>query len=478
MNMMFAPPPYPVDAMYALVRDAAREVINHTQAPPALVGCSMLASMAVASQANVDVQLPTGLIRPTCLYMLVLGDSSIGKTTVDAMVGAPLRAHDQKRAEDCRQALARYEADMRIWRTADRSLDAKLKEAQKNHANPNQHHGELMSVALSEPRKPAPQYLLHQSITESALFEALDGDGKSIAIMSDEGELVLRGGAMDKMGMLNKAWDGESTMPRARKYLHLRPTNPRVTVSIMVQEEVFDQFWKKRGDVADGSGHLARYLVAWPTSNVGFRRMMTEDHIWAHLPAFHQRISELLDEADARQSSGRSRILLEFSAEAKELWLNVHNELEPQLLPGGEFFSIRKSAAKMLEITGRVAAIFHHFDRLEGKISQETLQRALDVVQWHLCEFRRVFGERHEVPLLEQDKQRVGEFLHRRYWCQGRATAPWNEVRKYNPVRDQARFERSVWELQNEGAIRIEYHARGKRLLHLNPAAFAHDHIV
>ena len=43
-------------------------------------------------------------------------------------------------------------------------------------------------------------------------MEALEGDGNCVAIPSDEGGIVLRGGATTKLGALNKAWDNPSVM--------------------------------------------------------------------------------------------------------------------------------------------------------------------------------------------------------------------------------------------------------------------------
>ncbi|MFC6189896.1 YfjI family protein [Pseudoxanthomonas mexicana] len=473
MSMMFTPPPYPVNAMYSPVRDAIWEVQAQVQAPDAIVAGSFLTAMAVGCQGNADVLLPTGLVRPASLWLAMFGQSGERKTTVDGLVCAPIHEHDKKYAAANAEALAQYGAKLRIWQAVDTALRGKLAKAVQDEADLEQYNDELIAHARREPSKPVPRRIIHQNITERPLVEALHGDGKCVAILSDEGELVLKGGALTKPCILNKGWDGTGTLPLARADGQFVATNPRVTVSFMVQEEVFEQFMDKRGRITRGSGHLARYLVAWPASTVGFRRMTLGDHVWVHLPAFHRRVSELLEQADQRAADGQSRTLLEFSAEAKELWVNVQNGIETQLRPGGQFASIKDFAGKSLEIAGRLAAILHHFNGLEGLISQETLQRALDVVEWHLLEFQRLFGERDEVPQIQRDLRKIGMYLHRRYWSQRLSKAAWNEVRKHNPIRDQDRFEATMWELHREGSIQITYEGKGKRFILLNPAVFS-----
>lgn len=477
MSMMTIPSIYPVDAMYAPVCDAIREVQNQVQAPDALVAGSFLAAMSIACQGNVDVLLPTGLARPSSLYLAMFGQSGERKTTVDSLVSASIYEHDKQYAAANADAVTHYEATLRMWQAVDAALQRKLAKALQKSADLEQYRDELMAHARLRPRKPAPKRIIHQNITERPFLEALQGDGKSIAILSDEGEIVLKGGTMAKTGVLNKSWDGAASLTLDRVDGHVQVANPRVTVSFMVQEDVFEEFWNKRGRIARGSGQMARYLVAWPASTVGFRRMTLEDHTWVHLPSFHERVTELLVRADQRQAHGEARLLLEFSSEAKELWVDSQNWIEIRMRPGECFFGIKDFAAKMLEIAGRVAAVFHYFNGLEGSISRETLQRALHVVWWHLDEFNRLFGDANCIPQLQRDVQSLGQHLFDHYWSQGYRKASWNRVRTHNgSVRDQERFEAAMWELQRLGAVWFGQEGnggrKGKRYIYLNPDYF------
>lgn len=476
MNTLL-PPHYPVDAMYALVRDTIREVRDQVQAPDALIAGSVLTAMSVACQSNMDVLLPTDVIRPPSLFLAMFGQSGERKTTVDSLICTPIYEHDKAYASANADASAHYEATLRMWQAEDAALQRKLGKAVQEGEDLEHYRDDLVAHAHLEPRKPAPMHIVHQNITERPLMEALQGDGKSIAILCDEGEIVLRGGAMSKMGLLNKVWDGASSLSLERTDANLQVTNPRMTVSFMIQEEVFQEFWNKRGNTARGSGHMARYLVAFPTSTVGFRRMTLQDHTWIHLPAFHERLTELLVMADQRRAQGDSRTLLEFSFEARELWVQSQNQVEYFMRPGECYYGIKDFASKFMEIAGRVAAVFHYFNGLQGQISRETLQRALEVVGWHLDEFNRLFGEANCMPQLHRDVQYLGYYLLNQYWRQGQDKASWNMVRTRNgSVRDQQRFEAAMHELRLHNSVFIGYESsgrgKGKRYIYLNPQQF------
>lgn len=475
MNMMPSPANYPIEAFHAAVRDAIWEVLDQVQAPDALVAVSALTGMAIACQANVDVMLPSGLRRPCSMYTALIGQSGERKTTVDDLISAPIYAYDQKHAASDADMQAHYRASLRLWQATNNALQRKIDKSAQGTVNVKQYHDEVMEQERREPNKPVLKQIIYQSITERPLLEALHGHGKSIAILSDEGEIVLKSGAMKKMGILNKAWDGKP-LSLDLVDVRVRVVDPRISISFMVQEEVIEEFLGKRSRIARGSGHLARYLIAWPASTVGFRKMTLGDHAWIHLPEFHKRITELLDEADLRQANNQPRTLLEFCTEAKELWAESYDWIEKGQRPGGRFYSIKDFASKALELAGRVAAILHYFNRLESEIGRETLQRALTIVGWHLDEFNRLFGDTNCTPQIEQDVQYLGNYLLTRHWLRGEGQAYWNEVRTHCKLRDQLRFEAALRRLELQGVVEVvmDYtgSGKGKRVIILNPFHF------
>lgn len=479
MNNYTLPRAYPILALYSAIRDAILEVQRNLQAPDALIAGSFLTAMSIACQGDADVVLPTGQVRPLSLDVLVIADSGERKTATDSIVCAPIYAHDEEMAEKHNTALLTYKADRRLWEAQDAAIQRKIAKALNRGEDIEHLRDELIKHGEHELSKPVRARIVHQNITERPLMEAMQGNGKSIAILSDEGELVLKGGAMSKLGTLNKAWDGAKTLTLDRADDSIEVFNPRLTISMMVQEKVFKAFMDKRGEIARASGHLARYLVAWPASTQGFRFMSLKDPVWEHLPRFHDRVAKLLKAAHKRQTSGdHSRKKLSFSPEAKELWVRTQNDIEPRLHQSGDLASVRDFASKSMEITGRVAAILHHFSGQEGDlISMETLERALDVVGWHFDEFIALFGDKNDEPELVKDVRTLGRYLWNRYWQAGFGLAVRNEVRRCGPIRHQGRFEAALHELCMDGSIQVKhedaFRGKGKLWIHLNPTVFS-----
>lgn len=480
MNARIPSQAYPTHALHSSIRDAIWEAQRNLQAPDALIAGSFLTAMSIASQGDIDVKLPTGQVRPVSLDILTIADSGERKSATDSIVCDPIYSHEKTLAMDHALALQAYKADRSLWNAKEASLQRRIAKAVDAGSKDDIDNlrSELIAHGSCEPAIPTRNRIVYQNITERPLMEGMKGDGKSIAILSDEGEIVLKGGAMNKLGTLNKAWDGARTLTLDRADDSIIVTNPRLTISMMVQEKVFGEFMKKRGDLARGSGHLARYLVAWPASTQGFRFMSLDEPVWEHLSVFHQRVSALLAANQARRATGDfGRKELSFTPEAKELWVQTQNGIEPRLRPDGDLVSIRDFASKSMEIAGRVAAILHHFTEQEGEhITMETLDRALKIVGWHFDQFIAIFGDRADEPEYARDARMIVQYLWRRYWRQGLWAAMRTDVRRCGPVRSQPRFEAALMHLQMQGAVQIlrqdPAQGRGRLWIHLNATTF------
>lgn len=464
--------PYPVNALYASIRDAFWEVKWHVQAPDALIGGSFLTAISIACQSLVDVQLPSGQTRPTSLNIETIADSGERKSATDGLVCAPIYAHDQRAQEDYEMAMMNYHADMELWDAINSRLKRKASKAGDVDDNLEPHREAIRNHARAKPVKPRHHRVIFENTTERPLIEALQGEGMSIALVSDEADIVLRSGAMRATGMLNKLWSGASSLPTDRMD-NVRPiTNPRLTVSLMVQEDIFKDYIRKRGPRTRGSGHFARYLISWPDSTMGYRFATLNEPGWTHLRVFHNRIDELLVAAQERlKTPGSQRTVLTLSQEAKELWVQAQNHMEPNLQVGAPLHCIRDFACKSMEIACRLAALLHYFTQIEGTvISMETLQRALQVVEWYFRSFHAIFGNHHDDPEDVRDARAIWSYLYRRFWLRGEDKASRHQAKKSGPVRKE-RFENGLARLVMDGQVRTYFH--GKEWIQLNPQAFA-----
>lgn len=469
---------YPTHALYSAVANALIEMRTNVKAPDALIAGALLTGMSICAQEDINILLPTGQISPGMLFFATMADSGERKTATDKLILAPIYMRDSEDASEHQKALTAYQAELRYWQIVDKSLQSKITKALDKGKDTSLLRRELAAHAATKPRKPVRKRRVYQSVTERPLMEALEGKGKCVVILSDEGSIVLNGGATTKLGTLNKAWDGPELLTFDRADGNIEARDPRVTVSFMVQEKLFKEFLDKRGEVVRQSGFLARFLVSWPASTQGFRFMSLWDPVWEHLPKFHGRMNELLDATAARRAAGDTgRNLLSFSLDAKNLWVTMQNNVESKLHDGGELASVRDFASKSMELVGRLAGIMHYFEGIAGDvISLETLQRAQEIVNYYFDEYIDMFGKRNEPSPDQKDMEALGNYLHSRYWQNGLSSAPRNLVRKNGPIRDQGRFEIALQRLIEAGAIAIRHEKpflrKGRLWIDLNPAVF------
>lgn len=86
------------------------------------------------------------------------------------------------------------------------------------------------------------------------------------------------------------------------------------------------------------------------------------------------------------------RRIVKFSDDAIDLWLNISNDIEFKMAPGGIYENARDHASKQPEIIARVAANIHYFDHpFDSKISVESLKTAIDLVSYYSFQFLNNF---------------------------------------------------------------------------------------
>lgn len=451
------PDNFPTNALYPLIRDAVLETQDNLQAPLALIASSFGTVMSAACQGLVVVETPTGQERPASLFYATIADSGERKTACDNLVGDPLLEYDARLASTSESDIHAYQAELSYWKAKDKILQRKLQKAIEANAGDEvtSIRAQLIAHNAEKPQKIKHAQLVHQSITERPLMEALRGDGKSVVIMSSEGEIILKGGVTNKFGVINEAWGCPKILSFQRADVNCVARHPNMTLSFMVQEEVFKDFMDKRGRLARGSGFLARFLVAWPSSTMGFRYMTLDEPVWEKLKLFHARVCELLE---LRFQARSTPVRLTFTQEAKELWVDHQNRVEAAVRKDGQLFGVRDFAAKALDNASRLAAILHFFSGQAGtEISHETLDRALIIGNWHINEALRMFSG-DDIPEDEDDAHKLTDFMHRKYYSRGRSTVRRNILRKEGPIRHQGRFEAALDYLQDTGVIRVRYH--------------------
>ena len=453
-----APSPYPLNQFLVVARDAGTEIARNVQAPDALIGMSLINAISMACQGLIDVRLPTGMVRPVSQNLLIIAESGERKSTVSSLLFAPFREADTEAVATHKEKKEAYRVELDAWEAKNKGLRSAIARAISRGHDSDELEARLLEHGRRKPIEPRLRYFMRQEITGKAITEALVGDGESIAISTDEGHVLFRSEAMSHLGLLNRLWDSPGVLMRDRADENLMAMNPRVSVSIMTQHEPLKAFLDRKGSVAKGSGHWARYLVGWPQSNMGFRQVSGEEPTWEYLPVFQKRIRTLLDRYRTMIESGSvERELIEFSLDAKSRWVELARETE-RLLRQGEYLSdINDFAAKVMEILARLAAAMHYFAEEAGPISVDTLNRAFEIVKWHEREYKYLFSPETAAPQDLVDARAVAHYLKTRVWggLYSDTWVPRNQVLRNGPIRNRDRVHAALSLLQTRGAICI-----------------------
>lgn len=426
MNMFRpAPPvmlgsvPYPRGRFPHRLCQLSEEIQRNFQLPDGLGDMAMLGGMAAACQGLVDVKLPNGQVRPTSLFLLSVALSGDRKSAVDNLVLEPLYEHDHQAALDFNGRLEEYQIELDEWTDDLKEIRNRKYKAIANGDPGDAVKRELVAHRRAKPAPPKQQRFMAQDITPRALMDRFEGDGVSIMICTDEGQVVFQSQAMYQLGRVNKLWDGAKWMPMDRADMEtILVSNPRLTLHIMTQPQVLSEYLVRHGEMARGSGHWARYMVGYPCSLQGYRDVIPGEMQWDHLPWFHGRMRELLNQYRVMAETGTmERQVLEFTEDAKRRWFNLQWATEYSLRPGYYLGDIRDYGAKLGEMVGRLSAVIHHFNGEPGAITLDTLERAIDILGWHVGAFKAMFSPEPQLPEAMVDAHKLVVWLaaHRQW---------------------------------------------------------------
>lgn len=457
MRSHLVPSVYPIEAFPKVVREAILETERNYKAPRSLIATSFLAAMSATAQAQVKVKHPiSGQSKPAALFLFVIANSGERKSTVDRLVCQPLHTFDAMREAVHTEAMQSFSSHHLRWQSVHRELVKRLTKATCNGDITTDLARQLNVHEQLKPIKPRLRRLILQDTSERALLDTLQGESESIAIMSDEGEIILRSPFLTKHGVMNKTWDSGVLQLSRANGISYSARDSRVTMSIMAQESVFEEFCHKQKNASRGTGFFSRFLMAMPESTQGFRLLSDSElsHDWLY--EFHALISDLLpDVKNDLDPQNLPQLIYELDDDAKEYFIRIVNWIESQIRPMGSMHDINDSASKFGENVLRVAALIEYFSAPYRKISRDTINRAYDIVYFHICEFKRIFSTEYELPQEVKDTNALCKYLEEKLWNQGICWIRKNVVLNGGPVRKSCRFEVALSVLQQRGIITV-----------------------
>lgn len=395
---MFISRPFPVHVFPLIIRNAIYEVEQHTQAPRALISASVLGVISLACQNQIDVCRLSNLRSPVSLFLLTLAESGERKSTVDKLLMDPFYQLEKKLFEKYTRDLSVWRNDKAVFDIEKKALISKLKSDIRRNKDYLETNERLNVLLASHQEAPVRFKLIFNDATPAAIKDNLCGHWRSVGIMSDEAGTIFNGYTLNELPFINKMWDGAIFPVERKNEPEKLIRDARMTLSLMVQPDVFKSYINRKGDMAKGIGFFARCLMCQPCSTQGNRQIASPVVSSEHLPVFHKRLMEIINESIVRGDKN-DRLCLRFSAEAEKHWIKFYNQVESEMGETRYLSDFKDYASKMAENMARIAALLHYFDGAEGDISFTAVEAAVEIVAWYIEEYIRLFSKNQEFSL-------------------------------------------------------------------------------
>ncbi|ELE9685642.1 DUF3987 domain-containing protein [Enterobacter kobei] len=397
---------FPVDLLPVLIKSTIYEVHQITKAPIPLIGASVLGAISLVCQSQIDVIRPGNLRGPVSLFLLTLAGSGERKTTVDNLLMEPLRRFEEQLNEDYLEKYSDYLIELNAVKTEIKALNTELRAQVRRKEDTLEIKKALNTAHKSLPEPPVKYKMTFNDATPAAIKEFLCKERwKSVGIMSDEAGAIFNGHTLNDLPFINKMWDGGKFTVDRKNEPEATIHDARMTLSLMVQPEVFTAYLERRGEQAKGVGFFARSLICLPTSTQGTRLIESPVISREHLPVFHRRLMDIATESLTHNGQGREGLL--FSSDAEKLWIEFHNRTESRTGSNGDLASVRDYASKVAENVARVAALLHHFCGFKNNISTEVVKAAIDIINWYGNQYIDLFVHPDESQSFEKDLENL-----------------------------------------------------------------------
>ncbi|MCJ2023934.1 DUF3987 domain-containing protein [Methylobacterium sp. J-067] len=401
-----AAPPFPIECLPPVMREAVEALEEHVQAPRSLCAHSVLSAAMLVSQGLADVKvesLPAPV--PLSLFMLAIAVSGERKSACDTLA---LRAVAE---EEARLRIEHAEDDRR-FKAAWAAFEAEKKRIERD-AKIDRTERESRLLQLREPVPPVTPIIRAEEPNLEGLINLIRVGRASVGIFTSEAGQFLGGHGMGPEARtrtvtgLSKLWDN-GTAQRVRANDAQTFVGRRVGISLAAQPRVASTFI---GDeLANDQGIVGRFLVMMPESKIGFREIRgSNPSADPRLIAFQNQCRRCLDTRLPIREGTRNELappVLGLTPEAWTLFQQFSQSIENEVGPGKAWRPVSAAANKMAENAARLAGIFTLFEApevarpsratgsyLDATVSAETMAAACKVGTFYLREALRLTGQ-------------------------------------------------------------------------------------
>lgn len=430
---------FPLDALPPILKNAVTSLHLDTKIPVELISQVILAAASLACQSIVNVkphysQTP----EPCSLYFLTLAVPGEGKTTINKFIMKPFYDFSERMKKKYDNDLRDYKQEHDIWKIKKKALDNSYTQAIKKRYSGEKEEEEIKEHLSIEPHKPKRFQLIYDDVTKKAFIEGLQ-QHPDAGIISDEANTFFTGYLKNHIGLLNKAWDGETNLIN-RTNNESYEIKACLTFSLMSQPGVFNEYLKKQGAIAIGSGFLSRFLFASVTSNQGGRYYSPEGSLSpktiSSLNAFYEKIEFFLNfKNDIGHEKDFHKKTLEASQDAIEQWAKVKNKFESWSKKSQPWSCISDIVSKSGANIFRLATILKQFETENNtlKLNRHDIQSASNIIFWNLEQAKNLlypFSEQYKINL---DVRELYSWMKFYFNKNNHCAFPKNDILQFGP---------------------------------------------
>jgi hypothetical protein len=350
---------FPTQNLPLEIREVVEAIAKAKQVPDVLAYAGVQSSISASCGGLYDVQIDINNTHPITTNFLIICESGERKTSTDNMASHAINEWQRKQISIYEQEYKNYQA---------------TKASDKDDVIP----------------EPKLKSLIQGAITPQALIDSLKSYPEIYILSNEGGSFVGSFGMKDQpmnfLSLLNQAWDGSDLKDNTRKNKFQCATNPRATVNLAMQPNVYSE-WTDNGQ-AKGMGTLARCLIARPKSLMGTRLYQEPQSQSPSITSFNHRITQLLETTRNYENGYLKPDVLKMTLEAKEEWSSFYNSIEQDLT--GKLDSFKAWGAKCADNASRLASQFQVFKGQGLEIDKASMISAIKVMEYFLNEQLRL----------------------------------------------------------------------------------------
>ncbi|EEZ2790505.1 DUF3987 domain-containing protein [Escherichia coli] len=408
---------YPVDAFPKVLRDPMTAIHEDTQIPIEMIGSTLLAAAALALQPLINVGSPfsSGKTEPCSLYFLVLAKSGEGKSPLYDLILRPFNKFVSEMQKEYDTRMTQYKSDYAIWKSKGKALERLLQRATTKGGDSEDEATLRYRTHLStEPKSPRDFKFFYEDTTLAGIIDGLRAYPYA-GLFSEDAITFFTGYLKDKLGLLNKIWKNEPFSLSRKKEGYIR-IDAFLTILLMIQPDMFENYLANNGKLALSSGFLPRFLFTPSRSTIGKREIkLNQDKTKEALEVFFAEITRLLNLQKGRFYDDTIPVkTMNLTETAKNLFQEKVNQHQENTVPEKSWEHIPEFVSKAGSQAIRIAAMFSYLAHDES-IPERTLNDAFTITEWHINQTARYFYSSSRQFQLQKDVYDLFDWINKRF---------------------------------------------------------------